>query len=188
MRWPVFFVVGFAFLAFDASLGVVLTLGGVVPRLLPILVVFVSLFASRGAALWAAWMAGLMLDLVTDLPHGAEVVGPVLGPHALGYVFGAYAVLQARPLLLRRHVLTVVAMTLAFAAASNLVTVFVYSAHGWYEQMPLFWADLGPLGELWRRTLGAVYTTVMSLLVGPLLLLTSRVWMFRATSSGAVTR
>ena len=182
MRWSVYLIMLFLMLVIDASVGNVLALGAVRPLFLPILVVYVTLFAPRMTALWAAWIAGLLVDLLTDLPHGADHVGPLIGPHALGAVFGAYAILQIRVVLLRRHVLTVVAMTLLFVAASSMVTVFIYAAHGWYDSETLFWADIGPLAELWRRVLGALYTTAGALIVGPILVLTTAAWKFRGPS------
>ena len=121
-RWPLLLVSLFVALAIDASLGHVLMIGDVSPRFVPILIVFVALFASRGAVLWSAWAAGLMVDLLTDLPHGSDDVGPLIGPHALGYVFGVIVVMQFRPVLLRRHVLTMLAMTFAFLEMSAAAT------------------------------------------------------------------
>jgi rod shape-determining protein MreD len=176
----------FAFLAiiFEISLrGVFLlpSLGNVSPSFVFVLVVFVALFAPRTAAIWAAWVLGLLVDLCTDLPHGDGRAGPLIGPHALGFAFGAYLVLQIRPMLFRRRSLTIaVVTTLAFITASLLI-VSVYTIQTWYpsSHQQLVWSDMRPAGELLRRIGIAIYTGLLAWPLAPILLWTLPLWGFR---------
>lgn len=181
MRWPVFALAGFLLLALDAGLRHVLRFGDAMPSLLPILVVFVAFFAPRSSALWAAWAAGLATDLLlADFAHGPDQAGPILGPNALGYVFGAFVIVVVRPMLLRRRAVTLAVATVVFGVAAALTAIFIVALHGWYDPLPPRWADAGPLAETWRRFREAAMTGVLALLVGPILAWTWPAWGFRS--------
>lgn len=184
MRWPVFLVVAFIALVLEVSVRHVLelrALANISPSFTAVLVVYVALFATREAALWAAWGLGLAVDLCVDLPIGARAAGPIIGAHALGYVFGVYLLLQIRGLLFRRQALTIGVMAALFVLAASLVIVFVYAVHGWYPGTAdrLVWADLRPAGELLRRLGIALYTGVLALGLSVPLVWSTPVWGFR---------
>ena len=70
-------------------------------------------------------LLGLLVDLASPLMHGRDQVGPLLGPHALGYVFGCYMILQLRAMLFRRRAVTFAVMTAMAMIAAGLVVVFL---------------------------------------------------------------
>jgi rod shape-determining protein MreD len=188
MRWPVFALFAYLFLVLEVSLRNVLILGPIGPSFVIVLVVFISLFAPRMTALWACWILGLLADLCTPLMQGADLVGPLIGPHALGYVFGGYLILQLRAMLFRRRALTLAVMTAICLIAASLVVVFIYAVHGWYPGEELAWADLHPVGELLRRLGVALYSGLLALVIGPVLVWTAPAWAFRTGSQPYVVR
>ena len=184
MRWVVLLIVTFMFLVMELSLQRVMALGGVRPSFVAALVVFVSLFAPRVNALWACWGIGLIIDLLSPLPHGGGRAGPLIGAHALGFTFACFLLLQIRPTLFRRQALTVSIMTVIFLLASSLVVVFLYTVHGWYPRQAedLAWTTLSPLGELGRRLAVALYSGLLSLPLGAVLMWTLPLWGFRSAT------
>jgi len=189
MRWAVFAIFAYVFMVLELSvrnLLVVSAPGAISPSFVAVLVVFIALFAPRATALWAAWILGLMMDLTIDLDHGeAWPDGPLIGPYALGYPFGAYLLVQVRAMLLRGRALTMAVMTIIFVAAATIVAVFIYVAHGWYPSENIAWADLGLLGELGRRFGEALYSGLLALILAPILLWTTPLWLFRTPAQRA---
>lgn len=185
MRWPVFLVFAFVFIIIEMSLRelfVLRSVGHITPSFMIVLMVYVAMFAPRVTALWAAWLMGLLVDLTHPLEQGAEQVGPLIGAHALGYVFACFLVLQFRALLFRRRALTLALMTMMAFAAASLVVVFVYAIHGWYPNDELVWAERRPSVELTRRLGIAVYSGVLALVLSRVLGWTLPTWGFRAGS------
>ena len=188
MRWPVFFVFAAVCIVLEVSVRNSLalrSLGNIAPSFAAVLVVYVALFASRRSALWAAWIMGLLVDLMTDLPHGSHGVfqaGPLIGPHALGYTFGAFILLQIRPMLFRTSAITIALMTVVSMVAAGVVVVFVYVVHGWYPGEQLHWSQLGPVGEMVRRLGVAVYSGLVALVLARGLVWTMPIWAFRASA------
>ena len=91
MRWAAFVTMLFITLAAELSLRPVLTIhsmGGISPSFIAPLAVFVAMFAPRMTALWSCWLLGLLLDLSTPLVPRDGGSFYVLGPYAIGYVFG----------------------------------------------------------------------------------------------------
>jgi len=176
VRWPVFALFAYLVLVLEVSLRNVLMLGPVGPSFVALLVVFVSLFAPRLTALWACWVLGLLVDLCSPLMHGADHVGPLLGAHALGYVFGCYVILQMRAMLFRRRAVTFAVMTAISLLAAGLVVVFLLAVHRLYPGEGL---ALRPLRELLLRLGVAGYSGVLALLLGPVLVWTAPMWGFR---------
>ncbi len=189
MNVPLLLVAVILALAIDQSLMHALALATTAPSLTMILVVFLALHAPRDRVLWLGWGIGLLIDLVTVYPHGG-VWGdlPVLGPNALGWCFGAYVVMLVRAMLYRRQLHTIAVMTVVFAIASNLVSVFVLAVHGLYEPVPILWTEGGPVRGLLERLGSGLFTSVLALLVGPLLQLSLPAWRFRQPLPRAVAR
>jgi len=186
MSWPVFVIAAFVLLVVDASLMHTLAIRGLVPSTLAVLVVFVSFFAPRTRAIFAAWASGLAVDLTADYVQGAGEVGPVLGPHALGFVCGSYLVLLIRPLLLRRSVLSISVITVIFSIAASIVVMFVLHAHSWYDPVPIHW-HTGTMGsEVGRRIGAAIYTGIFALPLSIVLLATIDLWGFRGQVRSSV--
>jgi rod shape-determining protein MreD len=176
MRWPVFLVAAFIVLVLQFSLRDVLTLrtiGSISPDFVASLAVFVCLFAPRSTALWACWLLGLAMDLG---PPAGAMKWHLVGPHALGYVFGGYLVLQLRTMVFRRRAITAGLVTCLFLIASGVLATFLLTVRSWYlEDTPLYYA---PLGELWERIKIAVYSGLVGVPFGWLLQITIPMWNF----------
>lgn len=186
MNWSVFIIAAFVMLVVDASLAQTLAFRGLVPSMLAILVVYVSFLAPRTRAIVAAWAVGLAVDLTADYVQGAGEVGPVLGPHALGFVCGSYIVLLVRPMLLRRSAFTMAVMSFFFSITAAIVVMFILHAHSWYDPVPIRW-HAGSIGlEFARRVGAALYTAVIALPVSMVLLATIDLWGFRGQVRSSV--
>ena len=183
MRWMVFIVLALIAVVLEVSLVNAMalhSLGGVRPSVTIVLATFVALNAPRQAALWACWLLGLVVDLCSPLPAGGASVEYLVGPHAVGYAFAGYLILQLRPMVFRRRVLTIAALSAVSFLAASLVVVFVYSVRQWYPAEALHWTDFRPLGELGRRLGIAVYSALIALPVGFLLVALVPWWGFHA--------
>jgi rod shape-determining protein MreD len=189
MNKPLLLVAVILALAVDGGLIHAITFASLTPSLAMILVVFLALHAPRESVPWIGWAVGLLVDLATPYAHGGTWgQGPIIGPNALGWCFGAYAVMLVRAMLYRRQIHTVAVMVLGFSVAAALVQVFVLTIHGFYEPVPIFWAERGPLAELLRRLGCGLYSAVLALALGPVLQLTLPAWRFRSPMPRAVTR
>jgi rod shape-determining protein MreD len=177
MRWVPFAIAAVLAAVLDTSnlmdLFTLRGLGSLTPSLTAIVAVFVALFAPKTIALWAAWCLGLLADLC---PPNETVV---IGPYTLGYVFGAYAVVQVRTLVFRRRVLTVAVLTVVCLVAVGVVSVGLGTLRSWYPGAPAPWADFRPLPELGRSLGIAVYSGLFALPVGWLLMRTQPLWGFQ---------
>lgn len=179
MRWPVFACFALAFLVIDVSFAQVVMLGGYAPSFTVALVTYLALFAPRLTALWAAWWLGLLLDLATEIPHGPGRSAPMIGPHALGFVFACFALLQVRSMLIRRHLVTVAIAAFAVGVMAALVRVFVVAAHGWYEPDVIGFARGSAMAELGWEVGRAAYSAIVAGVLAPVLLWTEPLWSFR---------
>lgn len=177
MRWLPFAFAAVLAAALDSSdlmgLFTLRGLGSLTPSLSAVLAVFVALFAPRTVALWAAWCLGLLADICP--PHEAVTIGPF----ALGYVFGAYAVIQVRTLVFRRRILTMAVLTVISLVAVGVVSVGIGTLRSWYPGAPAAWADYRPLSELGRSVGIAIYSGLFAVPAGWLLMRTQPLWGFQ---------
>jgi cell shape-determining protein MreD len=185
MRWPIFIITAFVFLALDASFLGVLTLpavGGIAPSMLIVLVVFVALFASRFSALSAAMLLGAMADLTLPArPHGHVEAGMyVIGPHALGFLLAAYLVVQLRTMVFRQRVITLSALSLTGAMTAALVAIAIYIVRSWYGEATVYPTDPSAGHELLRQAGVALYTALLAIPLGWVLLASTPVWGFQS--------
>ena len=179
MNWLVFALVTYAALVLQQGLGALLAVpmpgvGELTPSLLLIVLVFVALHAPAWSAVWA----GLVLGLLADLQPGPMPEARLIGPHALGFLAGAYALLQLRGMVFRQSIITFAALTLTAGVFVTLVSVALLTVRG------LPW----PLGEpipgwhaadqLVHRFLELIYTTLLSIPLGTLLARGMRLWAF----------
>ena len=181
MRWQIYAVFAIAAVVLDTSLLQVLTIrtvGDIRPVASIVVVTFVAMFAPRATALWAAWALGVLVDLCTDLPVRGGSVAYLIGPHALGYVFAVYLILQVRAMVFRRRVMTLGMMTIVSAFAASLAVIAIYSVRRWYPEAPLEWTQYGPTGELLRRLGIALYSGLLAIPLGWILLGTAGMWGF----------
>lgn len=180
MRWAVFAIFAFAALVIQLSLSNVLTLHAlrsISPDVVAALAVFIALFASRSAVLWGCWILGLLVDLA---PAGDGSAFRIIGPHALGYAAGGYLVLQLRTMVFRRRALTVGFLTALALIAASLVAVMLLSIRCWYPEA----APYGPLSDLGRRMLIALYSGLIAIPLGWALGKTIPLWGFQSRAVG----
>jgi rod shape-determining protein MreD len=188
VRWAVFAIFGLVALVIETSLTKIFTLhslGGIEPSVTICLLAFIAMFAPRHTALWSCWLLGVFVDLCTDLPQGSQEVVILLGPHALGYTFACFVILQVRAMLFRRSVLTISLMSFVSYLAASLVVVAIYSVRRWYPEDTLYWTDARATGELLRRLGIAAYSFLLALPLGWVLLSLSPVWGFQAATQRA---
>lgn len=176
MRWPVFIVAAFVMIVLQVSVREVLTLrsiGSISPDFVACLATFIAMFAARNAALWACWILGLLMDLA---PSAGKMPWHLIGPYALGYVFGGYLVLQLRAMVFRRRAISTGFLTFLFLLATGVIATFLLTVRHWYlADTPLYHS---PLGEFWLRFKIALYSGLVAIPVGWLLQITIVLWNF----------
>lgn len=188
MRWGVFILALAICLTLDLSFFQALAIGPVFPGVCGALVVYVALFAPRQTALWAALVTGIMLDLGSPALWGMDRIVHVIGPHALGFVFGAYLVLLLRSIVVRRNPLTVGMLVLPCLLAVSLVYMGIWSIRDIYSETHLPWAGVSSTGELGRMLGWAFYSAIIAIPIGWLLLLSWGLWKFDPSALRAVRR
>lgn len=174
MRWWIFAAAVYVVLAIQVGLAPALSiatpLGEVQPRFVLLLAVLIGLSAPPSAALVACLVLGTLLDLVTPWTvalDGAEATElTLIGPYALGYLAGGYALLQLRTMVFRRQPLTIGTMVLLSGFAVQLIVVAVLSIRGWYEPIVGWLAPPGAaagsgMRQLALRVLALLYTAVI---------------------------
>jgi len=178
MNWLLFGLVGVLTTVLDQSFMPVLRIGEHWPSLTPGVVVFAALWASRPSALWGAFLLGLLQDLSRPEVIEGERTIRVLGPDALGWLFGAVGVLAVRRLLLRRHPLAVGAATLWFLLLASVVWGGIWTVRGFLPGTVLPWTP-GEAGEaLASRAITAAYAAVVAVPLAWVLALVRPWWGF----------
>lgn len=179
MNWLTFTLTTYLLLCAEIGLREALRIGDVFPSFLLILMVFIGLTAAPMTVAWAALILGLLTDLQ---PTNGALAIP--GPAAVGFLIGAYAVVQLRSLLFRESVLTLAIMVFVVGLFVNLAEVALYSFRGLSflanEPIPGWSAP----GELVTRFLRLLYTAAMALPVGWLLLRLLPLWRFSGGGRG----
>lgn len=197
MRWAVFAAMAFVTFAAELSLRPVLmlhTFGGISPSFIACLAVFIAMFAPRLTALWSCWALGLLLDLSTPFAAASGIAGGggsfyLIGPYALGYTFGAYLIIQLRPMVFRQRAVTIGFMTLLSLSSVALIAVAVFVIRSWYASDPgIYPTGSSAAGELFRRFGIALYTALIAIPLGWLLLATLPYWGFPTTTHRRVAR
>lgn len=137
MNWLVFALCALIAAGLDGGFTAALAFGPVQPSLLAAVVAFVALHGPRRTALWAAFAAGLLADLLQPSIGAAGLPFRVLGPNALGFAFGASAILLLRSMVFRRNPLTLGFLTVVLAVAATIVTAAIFSARRfWSDELP----------------------------------------------------
>ncbi|MEM1107066.1 MAG: hypothetical protein AAGH99_00050 [Planctomycetota bacterium] len=178
MNWAAFCITAYVFFALQSGLSDAWAVSDATPNLLLILAVFVGVSARKPAVPWAMLIIGVLLDL---LPGPLENQGTILGPQAVGYLVGAYAVLQLRHLLFRESTVTIVLLVFAVGGFAALVETLIYALRGlpWLAGEGLGW---GATEQLWRRLQELIYTAALAVPVGWLLQLSRKLWGFTGRS------
>jgi rod shape-determining protein MreD len=169
MNWLVFTLSAYVFLLLQAGLKPLLGIPdaqGVSPNFLLILAVYVGLMAPARTVAWGM----LALGVIANLLPGPVPAGPILGPEALGYLAGAFAVLQLRTLVFRESVVSLSIMVFVVGIFIQLVTVALYTARG----LPFLLGDpvsaWSASDELVHRFLELIYSAAVAVPVGAVLI------------------
>ena len=183
MNWLVFALVAYLMLALEAGLRTLLGIAGpdgAYPSFILILAVYVGLLAPSQVVPWAM----LVLGLLTDLQAGPVPEAAIIGPAALGYLLGAYVIMQLRLLVFRESVITLAALILATGIFIQLVVVGLYTMRGlpWLTAEPI--AGWSAADQLVRRFFILLYSTAVAVPIGALLLRSTPLWGFPSRGRG----
>lgn len=175
MNWLVFALAAYVMLALETGLRTLLGvsgLAGAYPSFVLILAVYIGLVAPSHVVPWAM----LALGLLVDLQAGPVPEAAIIGPAALGYLFGAYVVLQLRVLVFRESVITLAALVFATGIFVQLVIVGLYTMRGlpWLTAQPV--EGWSAADQLVHRFFVLLYTAIAAVPIGALLLRTTPLW------------
>ena len=165
MRWPIFAIAAYLAVVLQVGLAPHVAVRDIQPEFMLLLAVFIALSAPIRTAVIGCGILGLLLDLIAS-PYPLVQTDPrspaaatLIGPYTLGYMAGAYLVVQLRPMLFRQHPLTVAAMVLVAGAEIHLVVLGLLWVRHWYEPMQGFIAS----HQLIPRALGLLYSAAIGL-------------------------
>lgn len=193
MRWPVLFL--FLFVALVVQLGLRTLLmqpfGFDVgePQFVWILGVFIGLSASGRVSPWLWLGMGALVDLTQPLTVRLaveEIQVTLVGPACLGFLLGGYAVSQLRPLVVRDSPLAVGFIAFTAGILLQLAIVAVLSLRG----LPLPWlrgealVGFSAADELVRRFLELIYTALVAIPLGYVLIRLRPLWGFHVGKGG----
>jgi hypothetical protein len=182
MRWSVFFIFAYVFLAIETGLDVLLEFGQVAPSFMLVLAVFIGLSAPRTSVIWSMLALGLLTDVTRDYSTVDQQVLRLIGPATLGYLAGAVVVLQLRPMVYRDSVIALVVMVFVVGIFVYLVTVAMLTIRSlpflpWSIGDPI--AGWSAASELVTRFSELVYCAIVAVPLGILLLRTEKLWAFQ---------
>ncbi len=187
MNWLVFAITSYIFLLMQVGLTSLMGIPdaqGVSPDFLLILAVYIGLLAPAKTVAWGMLALGLLANLLILLPGDPAHTGPILGPETLGYLAGAFAILQLRTLVFRESVFSLVIMVFVVGIFIQLVTVFLYSARG----LPIFLNDPIPnwsaSDQLVHRFLELLYSALIAIPLGLILIRLRHAFNFTAGPRG----
>jgi len=167
VNWLVFAILSWVALGLEQGFRPALQVGSVniAPSFVLILLVFISLWVRASSVIPAALILGACLDMLNKVPTetGESVV--ILGPWALGGALGAFLILNLRAMVFRRNPLTLAVLCFIAAFAAQVVVLAILMFRASYDSVSLQPAAT----ELTQRLLTALYTGLVSILIGPLL-------------------
>jgi rod shape-determining protein MreD len=140
MRWPAYFILAYVAIGLQIGLGEYLRVGGALPNLILLAVIFIAVNAPRDAALLGCFGIGAIQDLVGLHP---------LGLYALAYALVAMFVVSTQELVYRAHPIT--HFTLAFVG--GILVAAVVCIHGWLQ---------GPREAVGSLLATALYTAILA--------------------------
>jgi rod shape-determining protein MreD len=176
MRWLIFSLTIAAAYVLEVGLHTLLAVprpdGGVSPSFMLVVAVFVGLLAPSTTVAWAFLVVGLLVDI-----KGGPA-GVILGPAAVGYLVGGYAIVQLRTLVFRESVLTLAVMTFVIGVFIHLTIVMLYTLRG----LPMIPADQvanwSAADQLLHRFLELVYSAAVAAPLGFVLFRYAGIWGF----------
>ncbi|WP_432799496.1 hypothetical protein [Poriferisphaera sp. WC338] len=178
MNWLILVLVSYGLLAVEMGTKPLISLpeglGGMAPSLLLVLGVYVVMMGRGNVVLWVMLGLGVVVDLMSSTIPG----GPIVGPNALGFLVGGIAVLQMRGFVFRESVLAMSVMVFACGIFASLVAIFMIKLRGlgWLTNEPVpGWQSAD---QMYRYFMMLVYTTVLSLPLGFVLMKSTPMWGF----------
>lgn len=179
MSWVAFVIAAWVLFGLELGMkdGLELGMTSVAPSFVVPLLVLVAMHAPKLTSLWAAFVIGLVLDL-THARLAGEVGVTIVGPYTLGCLLGCSAVLNMRSMVMRKHIVTFAFLTLIVAGLMQIGATANFAVRSWYDrsvEMP------EPMAELMPRLGSAVYTALLSLVLGPMLMYLAPFFGFHAT-------
>lgn len=181
MRLGVFIIFLVVAIVADTRFMEVFRIGPVVPSIAGTLAVYLVLSAPRQTALWSCLALGLLLDFSDAAMFEGIHPYHLLGPYTLGFLFGANLVLPLRAMVFSRNPLTFGLLTFCFLIAVTIVYLALWQVRGFYEGSPAPWGEVGVFSEFGRRVLWALYSGVIAVPFGWMLVRTSPLWGFTAS-------
>ena len=189
MRWLVFGIVSYVGLALQIGLQPVLSVsagsaGVVTPSFLLVILVYVGLMAPERVVGWTALILGLLSDLISPVgvasggAMGGDVV--IIGPMAIGFLVGGYALVQMRGYVFRKSVLSLAAMVLVVGVFVELVSVALLTMRGWPWLAGEVVPGWVPADQLVRSFFTVLYSVALALVIGWLLMRSEWMWGFSA--------
>ena len=180
MSWIVFLICAYLMLAMDRGFDLLLAFDGVGPSFTLVLAAFVSLSARPAAVPWALLVLGLLQDLSQPYKLGLGADLLLIGPHCLGYLAGGFVGLQMRGLVARNSPMSIAVAVVAVGAFVHLVAVALLTLRG------LSILNIEPIvewsaaNELLRRFFVVLYTAIVAVPAGALLIRSGPLWGFAA--------
>lgn len=178
MRVGIFIIFLVVVVVLDTRFMEALRIGPVVPSLAGTLAVFLVLCAPRRSALWACLAIGLLLDFSEYALYDGARPYHLIGPYTLGFLFGANLVQPLRAIVFSRNPLTFGLLTLVFLVGVTIIYLSLWQFRGFYEGSPPPWGTEGVMPELGRRLLWALYSGMIAVPVGWVLVRSTPIWGF----------
>jgi hypothetical protein len=166
MNWVVFAIIAWVALGLELSLRKFLALGGtpIAPSFMLCVLTIIAAYAPMGRVLWLAWALGVAIDLTFVLPMRSGLDARVLGPYAISFVIGAYAMISLRSLLYKRSPFAMGFLAFVGCLITQACVVAILTLRSWWldDMAWNLWY------ELWTRMAGSVYTGVLMTVLAPL--------------------
>lgn len=131
MRWMILAIFMYVCLAIEQGLSVVLEQPGrysFAPSLLLVLAVYVGMFAPTMMVCWTWLAVGLLYDVTHPIMlPGAMSDAAIIGPGALAYLLGAFAMLQLRGVVYRGSPLSIAIFSFVTGIFVHLALVLIFA-------------------------------------------------------------
>jgi hypothetical protein len=131
------------------------------------LAVFIALCAPAMQAVWACLILGAFLDLTAPQAIAGENI-TVLGPYAVGMAIACQFVLSIRGLVIRRHPLAVVMLSMIAAAIMHIVVVAFFTLRDICGDPVVWHTTQELLGRFISAGLTSITAFFIALALGPM--------------------
>ncbi len=181
MNWITFIVFAYIALVLEVSCRgafAIYSLGGVTPSFIMPMFVAIALAAPRFHVMWAAIILGLAIDLSSPFAqsNGTELFVP--GPHALGLAITGWLITQVRSSVFRDRVITIASMTFCAVLLSGILVLLLYRLRAAFPDAGSYFMTGSMTGDVVRTVGNAVYSALIAVPLGWLMLRTQPMWGF----------